>query len=129
MAHSLIIVYSCVFIKAFRKNAQARNDLKNIEGRTAYSIITQLILLTGANTKIKKEAIAEIFESYYGIPLNSEISKMAVQIMQTYISGQQVLSVPDCLIAATALVTGFPLLTYNTKDFSFIRGLHPDIIM
>jgi tRNA(fMet)-specific endonuclease VapC len=123
MAQSLIIVDSCVFIKAFRRDAQAINDLKNIEGSTAYSIITQLELLIGANTKTKKEAITEIFESYYGIPINAEISKMAVQIMQTYISGQQVLSVPDSLIAATALVTGFPLLTYNTKDFSFISGL------
>jgi predicted nucleic acid-binding protein len=123
MAQSLVIVDSCVFIKAFRKDAQARNDLENIEGKTAYSIITQLELLTGANTKTKKEAITEIFESYYGIPLNQQISETAVQIMQTYISGQQMLSVPDCLIAATAIVTGFPLLTYNTKDFIFIRGL------
>lgn len=123
MAQNLIIVDSCVFIKAFRKDAQARDDLKYIEGRTAYSIITQLELLTGANTKTKKEAITEIFESYYGIPVNAEISKMAVQIMQTYVSGQQFLSVPDCLIAATAIYTDFPLLTYNTKDFSFIKGI------
>jgi len=123
MAQNLIIVDSCVFIKAFRKDAQAREDLKYIEGRTAYSIITQLELLTGANTKTKKEAITEIFESYYGIPVNAEISKMAVQIMQTYVSGQQFLSVPDCLIAATAIYADFPLLTYNTKDFSFIKGI------
>ena len=123
MAQSLIIVDSNVFIKAFRKDAQAINDLKNVEGRTAYSIITQLELLTGANTKTKKEAITEIFKSYYGIPVSAEISKKAVQMMQTYVTGQQMLSVPDCLIAATAIVTGFPLLTYNTKDFSFINGL------
>ena len=104
-------------------DSRARNDLKYIEGRTAYSIITQLELLTGANTKTKKEAITEIFESYFGIPVNAEISKKAVQIMQTYVTGQQMLSVPDCLIAATAIVTGFPLLTYNTRDFSFIDDL------
>jgi predicted nucleic acid-binding protein len=123
MAQSLVIVDSCVLIKAFRNDSLAKSDLKKIEGRTAYSVITQLELLTGANTKTKKETVIQIFESYYGIPVNAEISKKAVQVMQTYISGQQVLSVPDCLIAATALVTGFPLLTYNTKDFNFIRGL------
>ncbi len=45
------------------------------------------------------------------------------QIMQTYVSGQQIISVPDCLIAATAIITGYPLLTYNKKDFDFIDGI------
>jgi predicted nucleic acid-binding protein len=43
--------------------------------------------------------------------------------MQKYVSGQQVISVPDCFIAATSIITGFPLLTYNHKDFSFIEEL------
>jgi len=64
-----------------------------------------------------------IFESYYGIPLNPEISVKAIQIMQKYISGQQIITVSDCLIAATSIVTGFPLLTYNKKDFAFIEGI------
>lgn len=123
MAKSLIIVDSCVFIKAFRNDAGARNDLKEIEGRTAYSIITQLELLTGANTRAKKETVLQIFESYYGIPLDQIISGTAIKLMEKYVSGQKVISVPDCLIAATSIVTGFPLLTYNEKDFNFIEGI------
>jgi predicted nucleic acid-binding protein len=123
MAKSLIIVDSCVFIKAFRNDALAKSDLKKIEGLTAYSVITQLELLTGANTKLKKEAVLQIFESYYGIPLNQQISKTAVKLMKKYISGQKIMSVPDCLIAATSIVTGFPLLTYNSKDFNFIEEI------
>lgn len=123
MAKSLIIVDSCVFIKAFRKDARAKNDLKEIEGRTAYSVITQLELLTGANTKSKKESILQIFESYYGIPVNQIISDTAIKLMQKYVSGQRMMSVPDCLIAATSIVSGFPLLTYNKKDFSFVEGI------
>ena len=123
MEKSLVIVDSCVFIKAFRNNIDAKNDLKKIEGITAYSIITQLELLVGANTSVKKEAMMSIFESYYGIPVNPEISGIAVQLMQKYISGKQIITVPDCLIAATSIVTGFPLLTYNKKDFAFIEGI------
>jgi predicted nucleic acid-binding protein len=123
MAKSLIIVDSCVFIKAFRKDARAKSDLKKIEGRTAYSIITQLELLTGANTKTKKETVLRIFESYYGIPLDQIISGTAIKLMEKYVSGQKAMSVPDCLIAATSIVTGFPLLTYNEKDFKFIEGI------
>ncbi|MBA4408531.1 MAG: PIN domain-containing protein [Bacteroidota bacterium] len=123
MAKDLIIIDSCVLIKAFRKDVQAINDLKVISGYTAYSVITQLELLIGANTISKKEAINKIFESYYGIPLSLAISEKAIQIMQTYVTGQQIISVPDCLIAATSIITGYPLLTYNKKDFDFIEGI------
>jgi len=123
MAKDLIIIDSCVLIKAFRKNSEANNDLKEIINHTAYSVITQLELLVGANTLLKKDAVIKIFESYYGIPLSPAISRKAIQIMQTYITGQRTVSVPDCLIAATSLITGFPLLTYNKKDFDFIEGI------
>jgi predicted nucleic acid-binding protein len=123
MAKKLIIVDSCVFIQAFRKNDRAKNDLKDIDGFISYTVITQLELLAGANTFLKKEAVLRIFETYYGIPLTFEISQKAIQLMQEYVSGQQVLSVPDCLIAATSIITGFPLLTYNRKDFAFIKEL------
>ena len=123
MEKSLVIVDTCVFIKAFRNDLQAKNDLKKIEGNTAYSVITQLELLVGANTAGNKDSITKIFETYYGIPVNSSISEVAVQLMLKYISGQKIISVPDCLIAASSIVTGLPLLTYNKKDFDFIEGV------
>jgi predicted nucleic acid-binding protein len=43
--------------------------------------------------------------------------------MQTYVTGQQIISVPDYLIAATSIITGYPLLTYNKNDFDFIEGI------
>ena len=124
MAKDLVIVDSCVLIKAFRKDALANNDLKEIINRTAYSVITQLELLIGANTLMKKEAVSKIFESYYGIPISPAISEKAIHIMKTYVTGQQIVSVPDCLIAATSIISGYPLLTYNKKDFDFIEGVN-----
>lgn len=123
MAKELIIVDSCVLIKAFRKDHIAINDLKEIVNCTAYSVVTQLELLIGANTPIKKDAVTKILESYYGIPLTQSISEKAIQIMKTYVTGQQIISVPDSLIAATSIITGYPLLTYNKKDFEFIKGI------
>jgi predicted nucleic acid-binding protein len=35
----------------------------------------------------------------------------------------QNLRIPDALIGATAVVTGIPLFTYNTKDFAFMPGI------
>jgi predicted nucleic acid-binding protein len=57
MAKDLIIVDSCVLIKAFRKDALANNDLKGIINCTAYSVITLLELLIGANTLMKKRQL------------------------------------------------------------------------
>ena len=123
MAKDLIIVDSCVLIKAFRKDDYAIKDLMAISGYIAFSIITELELLIGANTMAKKEVLKKIFESYYGIPIDPYISAKAVEIMKMYVTGQQIISVPDCLIAATSIITGFPLLTYNKKDFNFIEGV------
>ena len=123
MAGNLVLVDSCVFIKAFRKDALAQNHLSDIVDRTAYSVITQLELLVGARSAQNKTAINNLFAAYYGIPLNAEISEKAIYLMRHYVSGNRHLSVPDCLIAATSLATGFPLLTYNKKDFAFIESL------
>jgi hypothetical protein len=49
MAKDLVIIDSCVLIKAFRKDTLANNDLKEIVNQTAYSVITHLELLIGAN--------------------------------------------------------------------------------
>ncbi len=78
MAKSLILIDSCVLIKALRKDALANKLLEEIRGYTAYSVITQLELLIGANTLAKKEILNQIFKSYYGIPLNADISIKAV---------------------------------------------------
>ncbi len=123
MAENLVLVDSCVFIKAFRKDALAQKHLTDIKDRTAYSVITHLELLVGAKTSKNKSAVNSIFASYYGIPLSPEISEKAINLMTQYVSGNRHLAIPDCLIAATSLVTGFPLLTYNMKDFVFIEKL------
>ncbi len=84
MANNLIIIDSCVLIRAFRKDAAANKDLEAIRGQTACSVVTQLELLVGAKTAAKKEALNKIFESYYGIPLTPAISNKAIDIMQRY---------------------------------------------
>jgi len=123
MAKNLVIVDSCILIKAFRKDKTAISDLLELQNRTAYSVVTYLELLVGANTTAKKETIIKIFDSYYEIPLNQAISFKAIEIMHKYISGHQTITIPDCLIAATAIITGFPLFTYNKKDFDFMDGV------
>ena len=123
MARDLILVDTCVFIKAFRKDKNTLKMILDLKGRTSYSVITKLELLVGASTSTRKKAVSNILSSYYGISLSPTISKMAVSIMEKHISGQRNITIPDCLIASTSIVTGFKLLTYNQKDFDFIDGI------
>lgn len=37
--------------------------------------------------------------------------------------GKDRLAIPDCLIAATAIISDMELFAYNTKDFKFIKEL------
>lgn len=56
------------------------------------------------------------------IPINEAISDRFEELMIKY-SLSHKLSIPDAIIAATALHYDIQLYTYNTKDFRFIKGL------
>jgi predicted nucleic acid-binding protein len=68
--------------------------------------------------KIKKHlGLLSIF------PVDVLISTKFVELMETY-SLSHKLSIPDALIALTALVYSLDLYTFNLKDFRFITGLN-----
>ncbi|TAE28168.1 MAG: PIN domain-containing protein [Cytophagales bacterium] len=50
------------------------------------------------------------------------IAQLAMELQQEYVLSHQ-LGISDALIAATALVYGLELRTYNLKDFRFIPGI------
>ena len=54
--------------------------------------------------------------------MTTAVSNQFLQLMATY-SLSHKLSIPDALIAATALVHNVELFTLNVKDFHFIPGL------
>jgi tRNA(fMet)-specific endonuclease VapC len=56
------------------------------------------------------------------IPLDEEISHRFLALLEEYALSHK-LSVPDALIAATALSHNLPIFTLNVKDFRFIRDL------
>ncbi|KXK15369.1 MAG: PIN domain protein, partial [Chloroflexi bacterium OLB14] len=56
------------------------------------------------------------------IPMDVEISEITLSLLETYSLSHR-LSLPDAIIAATALRHNFNLYTLNIKDFRFIDGL------
>jgi predicted nucleic acid-binding protein len=83
------------------------------------SIITQMETL-GYNFKNKSDKnVTEIFiENSIVLEISPEVVKKTIAIRKS-----RKINLPDAIIAATAIVYGFTLITQNMKDFEKIRGI------
>ncbi len=89
----------------------------------AISVITQIELAVGATDKNKKKAVNVITDLFPIVALNKAIGERALSLVDLYSTPNRKLFMPDALIAATCLEYNAALLTFNTKDFKFIKGL------
>ncbi len=96
-------------------NAIGQDDL-------SISVITAGELYFGAKDKQELKMIKRHLALLRQIPLDSETSGIFLNLLDTYALSHK-LSIPDALIAATALKQKLPLYILNKKDFSFIPGL------
>ena len=86
------------------------------------SAITKMELLMGASNKSDQSKINKKLERFNIALINNDVTLRALELIQSYKLSHG-LSIPDSLIASTALITDLELFTYNTKDFKFISGL------
>lgn len=93
-------------------------DLDNV----VLSAITKMELMLGATNKTDMERITKKLNRFNIALINNDITVQAFDLIQNYRLSHG-LSLPDGLIAATALTTDLELFTYNTKDFKFISQL------
>jgi len=96
----MILCDTDIFIEALKNNPRAIDSLRNIGFENiALSAIT-------------------VMELYFGAVNKREMTKIKNR-----------LHIPDALIAATAICQRMELLTYNVKDFKFIKDIslyYPD---
>jgi len=88
----------------------------------AVSVITVGELYFGARDRRELLKIKKHLAGLNQIPIDSETSIFALSLLETYALSHR-LSLPDSLIAATALHNNLSLYTFNVKDFRFIEGL------
>ncbi|WOK05696.1 type II toxin-antitoxin system VapC family toxin [Imperialibacter roseus] len=86
------------------------------------SVVTKMELLSGALNKRDLNRLNKKLTRFNISLLSEAISIKAVELLLKYRLSHG-LTFPDALIAATAIVTGLELFTYNLKDFVFIQGL------
>lgn len=116
----MILCDTNIFIEIYRGNEAIIEIFKNIgQQNAAISDVSCAELLFGARNKKELQAIRNDIDSLIVMPIETSISVLSVSLVEKY-SLSHKLSLPDALIAATAIFHNIPLYTLNTKDFKFI---------
>jgi len=119
----LILCDTNVLIEFYKENPAIVTKLRDIgQENIAVSIITAGELLYGALDKKELGLIAQDLAHLHLLHLNLQIDECFMELMIDY-SLSHNLSLPDGLIAATALIEEIPLFTLNKKDFKYIHGI------
>lgn len=94
-----------------------KNLLLNIKPQI--SIITNIELFASNNIPENEHVLLKKFVAFSNIfPIDKDLIDTTISIRLLYR-----IILPDALIAATAIVNNFTLITRNTKDFANIEGL------
>jgi predicted nucleic acid-binding protein len=119
----MILCDTNILIEFYKDNETVKQALRQVGlSQLAVSIITTGELYFGAKDKRELVKIERHLALLNQVALDAEISAVFLKLMGQYVLNHK-LSVPDGLIAATALRHAIPLYTLNIKDFKFIPGL------
>jgi len=121
----MILCDTNILIEFYKGNMGVISELQNIGlFNLSISIVTAGELYYGAKDKRELEKIQKHLTLLKQIPLSEDISAIFLKLLEAFALSHK-LSVPDALIAATALSQNIPLFTLNLKDFQYI----PDLLL
>jgi len=118
----IVLCDSNIMIDWINNRQKAINDLHNIRGNIALSIVTEFEIIAGAKDLLMQRRFEKLLNNYTIISLDHEISTLGIKLYKKYKLSHG-LDMPDSLIAATSIELDIPLFAYNKKDFRYI----PDI--
>ena len=119
----MVIFDTCILIEISRGNELIREKVSTLtEGQYFISVITEFEFLAGSRNKQDYILIMSLLNQFNSLPINDGISELFMKLCKTYALSHK-LSVPDMLIASTAIYYDLPLFTLNQKDFQYL----PDI--
>ena len=119
----MILCDTNILIEFYKNNTAIIQELRQIGSQNlAISVITRAELYYGAINKNELKRIQKHLDLLQNIPIDCSISEQFIQLMANY-SLSHKLTIPDALIAATALANDLELYTLNIKDFRFIENI------
>ena len=119
----MILCDTDILVEFYKNAPEVIQELHHIgQDQLDISTITQAELYFGAINKEELSKIKKHLAIINTLALDIIVSHKFIQLMETYALSHK-LSIPDALIASTALVHQIDLYTLNEKDFQFINGL------
>jgi predicted nucleic acid-binding protein len=119
----MILCDTNILIEFYRDNKEVAASLRQIgQADIVISVITQAELYFGALNKRDFETIRRHLSLVSVLPISEAVSARFIDLMEKY-SLSHKLSIPDGLIAASAIEYGLPLYTLNKRDFRFIEDI------
>ena len=120
----MTIIDTDILIDAAQEVHEAVGCLEGLEQNSALavSVITQMELLAGCRNKTEQRHIERFLCRFQVLKLTEQISDVALDLLGRYRLSHG-LTIPDTLIAASAIASKQPLISKNQKDFRYIKGL------
>lgn len=119
----MVLCDTNILIEFYKNRIPVTQELRHLgQNQLAISIVTQAELYYGALDKAELQKIKHHLTLLHRLPIDVPISNTFLHLMENY-SLSHKLSLPDALIAATALAHDIELYTLNEKDFNFISTL------
>lgn len=119
----MILVDTNILIEIYRDNQSIIERVRHIgQGNIAISAVTSAELIFGARNKKELQVIQKDLKKLTVINIEADISVRFIQLIENF-SLSHKLSLPDALIAATAICRNLPFYTLNIKDFIFIKEI------
>ena len=120
---SVVLCDTNIIIEFYKNNPITVAALRQIgQEHIAISIVTAGELLYGALNKRELARISKDIANLPTLALNEPIGALTLELLKQYTLSHK-LTLPDALIAATAIHYDIPLYTLNLKDFRPITGL------
>ncbi len=119
----MVLCDTNIIIEVFKGEKTTIKEINNIGlNNISISSITEMELYFGAFNKKELNGIKKALSTLDIIHIDQAISNIAVDLIEKY-SKSHSLTIPDSIIAATAVSHSVKLFTYNKKDFNYIRNL------
>jgi len=119
----MILCDTNILIEFYKGNQKILDALHRIgPAGMAVSVVTVGELFYGARDRRELSKIQVHLSLIQQVALDEDISTHFVNLLGKYALSHK-LSVPDALIASTAISKDMPIYTLNIKDFRYIPGL------
>jgi predicted nucleic acid-binding protein len=108
-----------VLVEYLRGNQETVAYLESLERRPATSVICMAELIAGARDEDENDAIEQFLLAFDVLQVDMEIARIGGTYRKRY-SKSHGTGLADALIAATAIISGLKLVTFNIKHFPML---------